>query len=89
MHKYGMLWEEFCVFGLTSSEMLPPPLQNVFCHAGALKITITDTESTECLRFEKQEDIAVVVTIRIATKPFVAKATQSFFTKRVTFLYAI
>ena len=47
MHKYGMLWEEFRVFGPTSSEMLPPPLQNVVCHAGALKIIITDTESTD------------------------------------------
>ena len=47
MHKYGMLWEEFRVFGPTSSEMIPPHLQNVVCHAGALKIIITDTESTD------------------------------------------
>ena len=34
-------------------------------------------------------NIAVLVTVCIATKPFVAKATRSFFAKRVPFLYAI
>ena len=36
MHKYGMLWEDFRVFGLISSEILPPSLRNVVCHAEEL-----------------------------------------------------
>ena len=38
---------------------------------------------------EKKWNFAVVVTVCIATKLFVAKATQTFFTKIFTILYAI